>query len=716
MLVPSGGGLATGLNGVHRAGSSVWIGWSGVATNAGGGADPLAEQWAELNCVPVPLSATEVTGFYERYCNRIVWPLFHSLLHMMPLRPGHWPLYERVNRRFATAVDAHCAPGDSIWVHDYQLMRVPALLRRRRPESRIGFFLHIPFPPVEIFAALPDREAILEGLLGADVVGFHTAAYLRNFAAAVLQILGVAVEVDGLVWRGRRIALGVFPMGVDARHFAERAASDEVSRLVAELRGSGGVRLIVGVDRLDYTKGIPRRLLAFEYLLHRHPELVGRVRLIQLGVPSRSDVPEYRRFRHQIDALVGRINGAFGTAAWTPVHYLVRSMQEDDLVALYRAADIMLVTPERDGMNLVAKEFVASRTDDDGVLVLSEFAGAAAELGEALQVNPYDIHGTADTVNRALMMAADERRDRMQGLRQRVSTFTAERWAADFLESLAGAGSGTGDAELGVSSPAALSTAVRRLRAAPHLTVLLDYDGTLVPFAPEPDLAVPDAGALALLERLARRPATEVHIVSGRSWESLERWLGALPLSLHAEHGLWSRVRGGAWERRHVAPLTRRAELRALLDEATARVPGSLVEEKSVGLAWHYRAAEPTFAARQGRDLHARLNEMLSNEPLEVLAGDKVLEIRPHGVDKGTIARRALRALPPGGLVLALGDDPTDEDLFAALPDDSVTVHVGAGASRASLRLAGVSDVRWLLATVAGGGPTRDAGAASGAR
>ena len=379
--------------------------------------------------------------YYQTMSNGVIWPLFHYLPEQIPLHVRHWDAYETVNERFADAVASHYSPGDRIWVHDYQLMRLPALLRERIPDARIGFFLHIPFPVAELFAALPAREAVLRGLLGADLVGFHTAGYARHFADAAARILGARVTGSSVALDGRVSRTGVFPMGVDAKALAERAATCEVDREIERLvAGGDDVDLFVGIDRLDYTKGIPRRLLAFERLLADHPELHERVRLIQVAVPSRTAVPAYRKFRQQVDAIVGRINGEFGTARWVPVHYLYRGLPEPQVLALYRAARVMLVTPVRDGMNLVAKEFVATRVDEDGVLVLSEFVGAADELTEAVSVNPHDVEGAAAAYHRALVMPPEERRARMRALRAHVLEYDVHVWATSFLAALDAAG------------------------------------------------------------------------------------------------------------------------------------------------------------------------------------------------------------------------------------------------------------------------------------
>jgi len=694
---PTTGGLATGMRGPHERLGGFWIGWPGDLE--GLEADARAEglgRLAELRLVPVPLSADEIARYYESYSNAVLWPLFHYAMARLPHEVRDFDAYEAVNARFADALAERWEPGDLVWIHDYQLMLVPQLLRERIPEARIGFFLHIPFPSSEIFRVVPQRERLLEGVLGADLVGFHTSAFVRHFASSVLRLLGATTEVDRIRWRGREVRLGVFPMGVDARHFDALAGTEEVLSLVAAHRVHGA-QLVVGIDRLDYTKGIPRRLLAFEALLRDQPELRGKVRFVQVAVPSRENVGAYRELRDEVDAFVGRIHGEFATTTWSPIHYLHRGLSQAEIVALYRAADAVVVTPLRDGMNLVAKEFVASRPDEDGVLVLSELAGAAAELAEALHVNPYDIDRTAEALRRALEMPREERRTRMAALRQRVMTHDVHWWARTFVARL----ERTPVAADTVSAPSprgVVAAALERARAAPRLALLLDYDGTLVPFAPTPELAQPDAALLDLLGALAARPHTEVHVVSGRRRATLERWMGTLPVGLHAEHGLWTRAPGGEWTRMDASFDAWREPVLAILREFSERTPGSLVEEKTAGMAWHYRSADPEYGAAQAKELSLHLQTLLSNVPVEILPGDMVLEIRPHGIDKGLVVQAVLARVTGPTLLLAMGDDRTDEDMFAALPEGSLAVHVGPSPSRAPVRLAGVAEARRFLA------------------
>jgi trehalose 6-phosphate synthase/phosphatase len=695
----SSGGLATGLLRPHEQSGGLWIGWSGAPDElTANQKSELDQQLAAMRLVAVPLTGDQVTRYYEGFSNGVLWPLFHYLLDQVPLHVRDWEPYAEVNERFADVVAQHYQPGDLIWVHDYQLLLLPELLRQRLPEARIGFFLHIPFPSEELFRTLPERDQLLRGLLGADLVGFHTPAYLRHFAASLTQILGLTVEIDRVQVADREVRLGVFPMGIDAATFSSLAEDPGVQAEAKALRGDGSVRLLVGVDRLDYTKGIPRRLLSFERMLQNHPDLRERVRLVQVAVPSRTGVGAYQEFRSLVDGMVGRINGDFGTPRWVPVHYIFRGLSEAELVALYKAADVMLVTPLRDGMNLVAKEFIASRTDGDGVLVLSEFAGASWELPEALQVNPYDVDGTAESCYRALMMEPEERRNRLGPLRARVEAYDVHRWAAAFLEQLETITRRSTVSQRPGGALAARQALLARLQESEDLLALLDYDGTLVPYTSTPELARPDHSLLKLLGDLAARPRTEVHVVSGRTREALEHWLGKLPIALHAEHGFWSRPpEGGEWTATGEIGGGWREPALAILRDITARTPGSLIEVKAVALAWHYRMADPDSGPRRANELRLHLTQLLSNQPVEILAGHKVIEIRPYGIHKGRIVPPLSPEKLASTTILAIGDDRTDEDLFAALHPDAITVRVGTGATRARFRLDGVPSVKALL-------------------
>jgi trehalose 6-phosphate synthase/phosphatase len=451
-IQPSIGGLATGLRRVHERSRGKWIGWPGSTDHL----DCLAQsemmrQFEAQRVVPVTLRTSEERDLYDDIANGALWPVFHDRLDLASIEPNGWSAYESVNERFADALAAEYRRGDIVWVHDYHLLLAPALLRERIPDVRIGFFLHIPFPHWDMFSTLPARRELLMGMLGADLIGFHTASYRDNFAQSIDRVLGAHVVRNGnavcLTWGRRSIHVGVHPMGIDADVFEAQARSNPRSIMQALEFRTNGMRTLLGVDRMDYSKGLVQRLLGFERLLADNPRWHARVRLIQVAVPSRQRVAAYRNYRREVEALVGRINGRFGTPNWTPVVHLHQSFPSECLVALYRSADVMLVTPLRDGMNLVAKEFVASRIDGDGVLILSEFAGAAEQLTEAIHINPYDVRHVADAIDAALTMPRTERRMRMVRLRARVHAQDVHWWANNFLSALVQVAAPNGDDE-----------------------------------------------------------------------------------------------------------------------------------------------------------------------------------------------------------------------------------------------------------------------------
>lgn len=438
-VVRSTGGLASALRTPHELTGGIWVGWPGDVSRMS--SDERADIDAEigaLSCVPVPLTPSEIAHYYDGFSNGVLWPLLHYRLDKVNLDAERdWAVYEAVNRRFAERVAAAWRPGDVVWVHDYQLALVPAMLRALVPQATIGFFLHVPFPPAELFNVLPWRSEIVRGMLGADVVAFHTDGYRKNFYGAAAHLLGHEQRTCALSWEGRIVRAAAAPIGVDAAELEGLASSADVEREVARLTAEArGKRIVLGVDRLDYSKGIPRRLLAYDRCLTRNPSLRDKLLFVQLAVPTREKVGAYTELRRDVNELVGRINSHHGTATGGPVQLLYRSVPLAQLVALYRTADVMAVTPLRDGMNLVAKEYVASRLDGDGVLVLSEFAGAAAQLREALIVNPYDLGAVSSAIVAALDMPEHARRARMAALRTQVADEDVGAWVARCLEDL----------------------------------------------------------------------------------------------------------------------------------------------------------------------------------------------------------------------------------------------------------------------------------------
>ena len=688
------GGVATGLRLQHEQSGGLWIGWPGPIEADPATRGELESRLAELGIVPVHLTEREVRRYYEGYANGVLWPLFHYLTGLVPVRARGWEDYVAANRHFARTVIEQYRPGDLIWVHDYQLMLVPGMIRRELPDARIGYFLHIPFPSSELFATLANREDLLEGVCGADLIGFHTASYRRHFESTLERLLGLAAENEAVQYEGRHVRLGVFAMGVDARALSDRADQPDVAARAASLRADSPGKLLVGIDRLDYTKGIPRRLLAFETLLARRPEWHGRVRLLQVAVPSRTGLRSYRRFREEVDALVGHINGTFGTPHWVPVHYLYRSVPEAQLLAFYRAADVLLVTPVRDGMNLVAKEFVATRTDDDGVLVLSEFAGAAAELHEALLVNPYDLNATADAYHRALTMEPDERRERMRELRERVCDRDVQEWVASFLTAL----KQTEPIHLAMPNALSnwqqLSTELEGRRP----VLFLDYDGTLTPIVSRPEDARLSPDMKATLQRLAE--VMPVVLISGRARTDLQKRTGLHGVVLAGSHGFdiaGPNVKAMEVGAAHKETLREAAQE---LHKLAMHVPGVAVEDKTLSVAVHYRRVDKSDVQR----VLSAVDEVLGRLPaLERHYGKKVIELRPAvDWDKGRAVSWLLGHIDLDGAepaAIFLGDDRTDEDAFAAVAENGIGILIASAPRPTNARysLRNVQEVKAFL-------------------
>jgi trehalose 6-phosphate synthase/phosphatase len=433
--VPSIGGLTAALDPALQHAGGTWIAW--------GEGQPEITQVELPQAAPryrlqrLPLSEAEVRDFYYGFSNRALWPMSHYFIERTKYQLSAWRAYEAVNRRFAGAAVQRYQQGDLIWVHDYQLALVPGLIRETLPQARIGFFWHIPWPSAEVFRTLPWDREVLDGLLGADLIGMHTADYVAHFLVACRRVLGAEVRGNEVHWQGRVSRVVDRPIGIEVDTFEELARSPEVEAAADRIRRSVQTQILLGVDRLDYTKGIPERLEAFGAFLDLHPEARRQVTLIQIAVPSRERVESYRQLRTQVEGLVGRINGRHTRDGWSPIQYIYRGMAREELIAHYRAADVMLVTPLRDGLNLVAKEFAAS--SQDGALILSRFAGAADGMPEALQVNPYNPESLAGALLEALRMPLDEKRARLQRLRERLRQSDLRAWTDGFLRELADA-------------------------------------------------------------------------------------------------------------------------------------------------------------------------------------------------------------------------------------------------------------------------------------
>ena len=703
----SSGGLTTGLWSYlerEAAGSDerpefVWLGWPGASVAPAD--EPAVKAYAEkeFKALPVFLPEDKMDRFYHGFCNKTLWPLFHYFPDLTHYEEDYWEEYKQVNRIFAEAVLKMLRPDDLLWVHDYQLMLVPGLVREQFPDMPIGFFLHIPFPSYEVFRLLPRawRVEIVEGLLGSSLVGFHTYDYTRDFLTSVLRTVGYEHQLGTLTLRDRVVTVDTFPMGIDFERFAQAAASPETEARVAELRANcAGQKVIFSVDRLDYTKGLINRLRGYDVFLKRNPQWHGKVVFIVSVAPSRTAVESYQAMKQELEQTVGRIVGAYGNVRWTPLIYQFRNLGFEEIVALYRLCDVALITPLRDGMNLVAKEFVASRPDQTGVLILSEMAGAAKEMGEALIINPVHSGDFAQALEQALAMPVEEQVRRNRLLQERLRRYNVVRWAEDFVQALVSTHNTEAARRARALSGKVQAELVQQYRSAARRALLLDYDGTLVPFVEDPKLARPDREVLELLAALAAVAANEVTIVSGRPRRDLEEWFGALPVGLVAEHGVWLKPKGGEWRMLKALTTDWKERVRPILQLYVDRLPGALLEEKEFSLAWHYRRADPEQASRRARELLDALAGFTRNIDVQVLEGNKVLEVRNTGVSKGTAATEWLAGLG-ADFILAIGDDWTDEDLFRALPANAYSVRVGLANTAARYYLGSHTAVRRVL-------------------
>ena len=706
VVTPSAGGLATGLKSYHKNNNSIWIGWAGIDPSSEKEKTTIINLLHKEHCLPVFLNQNLIENYYDGFSNSTLWPLFHYFAKFTEFNQEYWEAYKQVNEIFTKTIIATAQPNDTVWIHDYQLMLVPHMLKTKRPDLRIGFFLHIPFPSFEVFRILPNREEIIQGLLGADLIGFHTYDYARYFNSSVKRLLGYDVEFNKINLGDRQVYVDVFPMGIDYEKFYSKSLeitnkpanerSKEQLDIDHFLNEAPNRKLILSIDRLDYTKGIPERLKAFRYFLKTYPEYKEQVSLIMVTVPSRVDVEHYQNLRSEVDELVGSINGEFGSINWNPIIYFYRSLPFNHLIELYSSSEIALLTPLRDGMNLVAKEFIATKINLKGVLILSEMAGATKELGEALSVNPNNMQDVSDALYKALNMNTEEQSKSIQNMQNRIKRYDVFKWATDFVNALDKTKRKQEENQARKVSVSLLKEIRIQFNEAEKRILFLDYDGTLQRFFDTPKEAVPDTELLNLLKSIAADSKTELVIISGRDKTTLNEWFGNQGYTLIAEHGAWLKPKNKNWIEKNQSHPTWKQNLRPILESYVDRTPGSLIEEKSHSLVWHYRKSDPELGLLRTLELKADLYNLIANQELEILEGNKVIEVKTTGINKGHAAMECI-GNTKYDFVLAIGDDWTDEYMFKALPKNSLTIKVGTDRSAASYYLNQQSEVRNLL-------------------
>ncbi|KQC34223.1 trehalose-6-phosphate synthase [Nonlabens sp. YIK11] len=705
---PSVGGLATGLKSVHRDSNGLWIGWTGLTVEETPQEleSDIEKAVQNQQCAAVELTQSDMDGFYYGFSNRTIWPLYHYFMEYAEFDSENWEIYKSVNQKFADVVLENLEEGDNVWVHDYQLMLLPQLIKEKRPDVSIGFFLHIPFPSYEVFRTLPWRDQILKGLLGADLLGFHTYDYERHFLSSVSRILGHEVSFNEITYKDRHIKVDSFPMGIDYEKFhafakanyeqTDKTQSELQRRLDLHATATPDAKMILSIDRLDYTKGIANRLRAFEHFLEKYPDYTEKVRLVMLAVPSRSNVPQYQVLKKEIDELVGRINGKFSTVSWTPVWYFYRSMPFNNLIDLYTSCDVALITPIRDGMNLVAKEYIATRIDRTGVLILSEMAGASKEMNEALLINPNDINLIADTIKDALEMPEEEQKKRNKFMQKRLERYNVEKWASDFMTKLDSVKSTQSVAKATFLNEKQETEILERFKKANKRIFFLDYDGTLRGFVNNPGDAKPDQALLEMVEDLQSNEKNEVVVISGRDSVTLGEWFKDVPVTLIAEHGVLKKYYGKDWELTETMNNDWVPTIQPVMQNYVDRTPGTFIEEKNYSLAWHYRKADPELGEQRANDLSNVIRELTSNHGLSVLSGNKVIEIKSSNVHKGKASNNHILN-KNYDFIFCIGDDWTDEFMFQDLPEDAVTVKVGVASTAARYYVDDTDHVRKVL-------------------
>ncbi|KAJ3145866.1 Trehalose-6-P synthase/phosphatase complex synthase subunit [Geranomyces michiganensis] len=537
----SSGGLVSALSGLAKEMKFTWIGWPGLDVPKDQQADMKAQLLEQHSCAPVFISDEVADMHYNGFSNSILWPLFHYHPGEINFNEEHWEAYQQVNQAFADEVAEMTNDGDIIWVQDYHLMLLPTMLRERllehnKKDVKIGFFLHTPFPSSEIYRILPVRKQVLLGVLNCDLLGFHTYDYARHFMSSCTRILGLHTMPNGVEFEGRVVHVGTFPIGIDTDKFAEGLKTQKISQRIQQLKDKfKGVKLIVGVDRLDYIKGVPQKLHALELFLSQHPEWIEKVVLVQVAVPSRQDVEEYQNLQRVVNELVGRINGRFGTIDYAPIHFMHRSVQFDELVALYAVADACLVSSTRDGMNLVSYEYIVSQQDRHGVLILSEFAGAAQSLNGSIIVNPWNTAELSQAIHDAVTMPDDLRKANHQKLYRYVTKYTAAYWGLTFVKELQRVTEQYAPQNLPKLS---FDSVVEKFtKSTRRKIIFLDYDGTLTTTHKLPEFAKPSSAVLDSLKRLTSMPDVYVYILSGRSRMHLDLWFAETGVGLSAEHG-----------------------------------------------------------------------------------------------------------------------------------------------------------------------------------
>lgn len=661
--------LNSAIEGVKSESKVIWIGTCHISNPS----EAILETLKSLQFRPVILEPELEKLHFNVFCKGVLWPLFHYYSGgVQQFSQESWSAFLKVNEIFANEVSKVYTDGDSIIIQDYHLIALPGIIRNMIPNARIGFFLHVPWPTSELYRSLPVREDVLQYLLGADLIGFQTFPYARHFLSAVTRILGHAANERGVeLPDGHFVSIDVAPVGIEPKNYIKVLESEDTKNQIESLKKRfEGKKVIIARDRMEYIQGIPHKLRAFDAFLSAYPEWRQKVVML-LECNPHADVfqeKDYKDLCEEVDKIVGSINGKFATIEYSPIHYLNRAPKSEESIALMAIADVALVTPLRDGMNTTAFEFIVCQKGKKSPLVLSEFAGAANCLSGAILTNPWDQARFIENIQEALTLREDYKVIRYNHNLDYVMSHTSTFWLANFFNQL----KNTTRAQK-INKPSHrlnMKDCIQLYKKSQKRLLLVDYDGTLVPITKMPNLAVPSEEIISILQTLCQNSKTIVYVITGRERRFMEEWFSGMNVGLSCEHGSFFRpyAHPGEETKQWIncaseLDLSWKPAIKAIFDDYTDRTPGAFVETKENGVSWHYRNADPEFGEYQKNDLMVHLQD-LPNLPIDIVAGKKVVEVRPQGISKGSVIRKILGVETGIDWVICMGDDRTDEDMF----------------------------------------------------
>jgi len=695
----------SGLQQFHKKHNTCWVGHPEITFKniTEQDKEEITKQLTSLKYIPLFSDTDTYAQYFNGYSQKVLWPVFHYFPQNADFQNQYWEDYIKINRDFADLISEIYSEGDILWINDHNLLMLPYFLRDRLPNAPIGLFIHIPFPSFEIFRILPQRTEILGGMLCADLVGFHTYDYVSHFLSCVKRLMGFDTFFNQVKLGERILKVDTFPKGIDYSRFHKKKVKNK-SKLTSFQRDLQAFKssndpgiLILSVDWMDYTKGITHKLSALELFLQKNPKYIEKITLIIITSPQDNNSHINEELKKETDEIVGRINGTFGTINWMPVWYFNQQLEQQELIDLYAACDIALIAPLRDGLNLIAKEYIAAQTDGNGILILSEMAGASKELFEALVVNPNDLEDIAMTIKEALEMDDKEKARRIKVMQERLERYDIKRWAVEFLNGLKSIKSIQETTLTKKITDKNIVNIKKLYKTAKSRILFLDYDGTLTRFYKNPEDAKPDDQLYDLLKKLTKDKKNKVVIISGRDKETLSRWFDMTwNIELVAEHGVWYRDPGHDWYMTEKIDNEWKKSVRPLLEYYVDQTPNSFIENKNFSLAWHYRKVDIDLGQQRAWELKDELLNLTTNLNLEIMDGDKVLEIKYSGINKGRAAGIKLSD-STYNFILAIGDDWTDEYTFEAMPEQAYTIKVGTKATKANFYIDSVDTVRELI-------------------